>query len=236
LSIKPSKTTNSYTASGFDDVIDGLEFFPTFHFDTPCEVLRAYGMRVDTEEQIPDFLKSQVEGVWIPKVKNECRLDGFDNEDVGASDAFGVRRDDYIAYVCSIKDIYSSGRNIFERVDLINKYREEHKDLLYVEDKLLNSYRRNSIIDVLMFITDFSFKDLVCLRFRDNGYLKPILGVNTRIEKSLISAGFQTVENIVNASKEQLVKLDGVGSKSADKILDKIAEVKAVVTEESPPL
>jgi len=228
LSIKPSDSGNSYTTSGFEDVTDGLEFYPTFQLSTPCKVLRACGTRVQAKKQIPDYLRSQQEGVWVPKVKSEYSLD-LDDKEVGASDAYGTKREDYIEYVCSIKDIYSGDGSVLERVNLINKYREEHPDLLYVESKLLKTYRRSSIIDILILTIDFSFKDLAQLHFSDRGYLKEMLSINTRVEKSLLGANLETIESMVNISKEELIKLDGIGSKSADKILDKIKEIKILI-------
>lgn len=79
-----------------------------------------------------------------------------------------------------------------------------------------------------MFKVNFSFEDLVRLHFSDSGYLKQILGVSLRVEESLINAGFETVKDIISVSKEQLIKLNGIGSKSATKILAKIEEVKAI--------
>ncbi|TFH89377.1 helix-hairpin-helix domain-containing protein [Vibrio ouci] len=229
LAIKPNETSNSYSASGFGDVVDGLQFSPTFLIRTPCEILRANGMCIASEEEIPDYLKEQQHGIWLPKLKNEYSLD--DNNDVGASDAYGASREDYITFVCGIKDIYSEHGSIFERVERIDTFKGKHPELLYIENKLLAYYNGyDSIIDILMFNVGFSFEDLANFHYRDEGYLKQILGVNTRVEKSLLSSGYKVAEDVIYLTKEQLMELDGVGNKSADKILEKIAEVRSAVS------
>jgi hypothetical protein len=228
LSIKPSETSNSYSASGFEDITEGLQFSPTFLFRTPSEILKASGMCVDTEKNIPDFLKDQQHGVWLPKVNSKYSLD--DNNDVGASDAYGADRDDYIKFVSEIKELYSVNATIFERVKLIDNFKKEHPELKYIEDKLLQYYSNYvSIIDILMLNINYSFEDIANFHYRDEGYLKQIFDINTRIEKSLIASGYKTAEDVILLTKKQLVDLDGVGSKSADKILDKGELVKSTV-------
>lgn len=228
LSIKPSGTGNSYSASGFEDICEGLEFSPTFLFRTPSEVLKANGMSVEAEEDIPDFLKDQKHGFWFPKVNSKYSLD--DNNDVGASDAYGANRDDYIEFVCGIKDLYSQNTTIFERIKLIDNFKKEHPELKYIEDKLLQ-YHSNyvSIIDILMLKINYSFEDIVNFHYRDESYLKQIFDINTRVEKSLIASGYKTAEGVIPLTKKQLVDLDGIGSKSADKILDKAELIKSMV-------
>lgn len=228
LAIKPSETSNSYNASGFDDIVEGLQFSPNFLLRTPCEILKANGMYVETEENIPDFLKDQQHGVWLPKVNSKYSLD--DNNDVGASDAYGADRDDYIKFVCEIKDIYSESVTIFERVKLIDNFKKKHPELKYVEDKLLQYYSNyGSIVDILMFNINFSFEDIANFHYRDEGYLKQIFDINTRVEKSLVTSGYKIAEDVILLTKEQLMALNGVGSKSADKILDKVELVKSTV-------
>ncbi|MGR5130596.1 helix-hairpin-helix domain-containing protein [Photobacterium swingsii] len=229
LTIKPSETSNSYSASGFGDVVDGLQFSPTFLLRTPCEILRANGLCVANEAEIPAYLREQQHGIWLPKLKSEHSL--CDMSDVGASDAYGANREDYVKFVCSIKDIYSSSGSIFERVARIDTFKDKYPELKYIESKLLSYYDSyDSIIDILMFNIYFSFEDLVNLHYKDEGYLKQIFGINTRIEKSLLSSGYMVAEDVICLTKVQLMELDGVGNKSADKILEKIAEVKSSVS------
>ena len=165
---------------------------------------------------------------WEPRAK----FSGQDEKnDVGASDAYGVSRDDYINFVCGLKDIYCKSGTIFERVEQIDNFKEKHPELQYVENKLLNYYKTyDSIIDVLMFNIQFSFEDLANFHYRDEGYLKQIFGINTRVEKSLLSSGYRIAEDVICLKKEQLMEFDGVGSKSAGKILNKIKDVKSSVS------
>lgn len=228
LSIKPSEASNSYSAPGFEDITEGLQFSPTFLFRTPSEILKANGMCVDAEENIPEFLKDQQHGVWLPKVNSKYLFD--DSNDVGASDAYGADRDDYIKFVSEIKDLYSLSANIFERVKLIDDFKKENQQLKYIEDKLLQYYSNYvSIIDIIMLDVSYSFEDVVIFHYRDEGYLKQIFDINARIEKSLIASGYKTAEDVILLTKKQLVDLDGVGSKSADNILEKSELVKSVV-------
>ncbi len=229
LTIKPSETSNSYSASGFEDIVDGLQFSPTFLFNTPSEILKANGMCIESAEEIPDYLKDQQHGIWLPKVKSKYALD--DNYDVGASDAYGAKRDDYIKFVCSVKDIYCVSESIFVRAERIDRFKVKHPELKYIENKLLKYYDSyDSIIDILIFNVNFSFEDLVNFHYKDEGYLRQIFGINTRVEKSLLSSGYKVAEDVICLTKAQLMELDGVGNKSADKILEKIVEVKSSIS------
>ena len=223
--IKPSEFSNSYVVTGFEKILDGLVFFPTFHFTTPSEILRSYGMLVKEEAQIPDFLKGRQHGIWLPKIKAEYDL-GFGRNDVGASDASGAKPDDYISYVCSIKDIYLADGEIFDRVMKIEEFRVQSPELLYVEEKILKAYRYNSIVDVLMFVIGSSFQDVILYRFDDKNYLRKIFDISTRVEKSLISKGYETAKDVVRLSKEELITLDGIGRKRSDKIVEQIVEIE----------
>ena len=230
LVIKPSKKTNSYNASSFEDIIEGFQFSPTFLFRTPSETLRANGIHVKHEEDIPDFLKEQRHGVWLPKVSEKYTLS--DNTKVGASDAHGADRDDYIKFVCSIKDIYYSDSSIFERASRIDNFIEKHPELRYIEEKLLKYYGSyDSVIDILMFHIDFSLKDITVFYFKSEGYLKQIFEINSRIEKALLNSDYKVAEDVIYLTKKQLIELDGVGNKSAEKILKRIEEVKHFVSD-----
>ena len=230
--IKISELSNSYVATGFGEMCNRLEFFPTFHFTAPSEILRSNGMRVKEEAQIPDFLKGRQHGIWLPKIKAEYDLGFGRNNDVGASDAYGADRDDYISYVCSIKDIYLADGEIFDRVKKIEDFRAQNPELLYVEEKLLNCYSLyGSIIDVLMFVIESSYQDIVLYRFDDKNYLQKIFDINTRVEKSLISKGYETAKDVVSLTREQLITFDGIGRKSAEKIVEKIDEIKKITNE-----
>jgi len=229
LSISPSTSSNSYDAVGFADITDGLIFSPTFMLSTPSKILRSDGLCVETKDQIPEFLKDQPHGGWMPKLKPKFDLFGDDGK-VGASDAYGAKRKDYISYVCTIRDIYTGDGSIFDRMNMIDDYRDKHPKLLYVEAKLLNYYGYSgSLADMLMNVIGCSYDDLVMLRFQDENYLKPIFEINVRIEKSLIIEGYKTAEKVISLTKEQLIELGGVGSKSADKIIAQTQKIKNIV-------
>jgi len=49
--------------------------------------------------------------------------------------------------------------------------------------------------------------------------LRELDGVGPKIEKALVAAGYDTVEKIKGLTAEELVKVDGVGKKTAEKIL-----------------
>jgi transcription termination/antitermination protein NusA len=50
-------------------------------------------------------------------------------------------------------------------------------------------------------------------------------GVGAKSEKALISAGFKTIEDIAGSSVEELLKVEGVGKKTAEKILASAKEL-----------
>ncbi|MDD5680940.1 MAG: transcription termination factor NusA [Candidatus Omnitrophica bacterium] len=55
--------------------------------------------------------------------------------------------------------------------------------------------------------------------------LTDIEGVGPKVEKILIGAGYDTVEKIKNLTAEDLTKLDGIGAKTAEKIIKSAKEV-----------
>ncbi|MBN1526004.1 MAG: transcription termination factor NusA, partial [Candidatus Omnitrophica bacterium] len=58
------------------------------------------------------------------------------------------------------------------------------------------------------------------------GNLSDLEGVGPKTEKALIAAGFGTVEKIRNASVEDLTKCEGIGEKTAQKILKSAKETE----------
>jgi N utilization substance protein A len=56
--------------------------------------------------------------------------------------------------------------------------------------------------------------------------LKQLKGVGAKIEKILIGAGYDTVDRIKNLTVEDLVKLDGIGEKTAAKIINSAKGLK----------
>jgi N utilization substance protein A len=55
--------------------------------------------------------------------------------------------------------------------------------------------------------------------------LTDIEGVGKKVEKVLIAAGYDTVEKLKGLTKEDLTKLDGIGEKTAEKILKSAKEL-----------
>ena len=49
-------------------------------------------------------------------------------------------------------------------------------------------------------------------------------GVGPKVEKVLIAAGYDTIEKIKNLTAEDLTKLDGIGAKTAEKIIKSAKE------------
>jgi N utilization substance protein A len=67
--------------------------------------------------------------------------------------------------------------------------------------------------------------------------LSEVAGISSRLQAKLADAGYKTAEDIMGTTTEDLTALDGVGEKTARKILDavnsKIAELRATFKEKS---
>jgi len=61
-----------------------------------------------------------------------------------------------------------------------------------------------------------------------NDQIFKIKGVGPKVAETLISAGYDTIEKIANATPEELSKLKGIGAKTAEKF---ITNAKAVLSE-----
>ena len=206
---------------------EGLYFVPVLKLLTPNDILRADGLRVASEQDIPEFLLTKKYGIWLSTASYETAVG---NDEAKESDADGVKRSDYIHYVCSIKDIYCADSDIHSRVNAIEAFRNEHLELIYVEEKLLAHYRSySSIVDILMFEYHFVFEDLVILHSNNSHYLKAILEINTRVEKSLRAAGYSSPSAIRTLSKKDLLKLDGVGPKTAKHLYEKAQQINTIL-------
>lgn len=57
--------------------------------------------------------------------------------------------------------------------------------------------------------------------------LKAIEGVNYSLAEKLVEAGFQSIEEVANASQEELVEVSGIGKKSVSKIINSAQELLA---------
>lgn len=55
--------------------------------------------------------------------------------------------------------------------------------------------------------------------------LQEIEGINRSLAEKLVESGFQSIEEVANASQEELVEVSGIGKKSVSKIISSAQEL-----------
>ncbi|SQH75530.1 protein of unknown function [Shewanella benthica] len=207
------------------DIVEGIMFSPVFLIGTPVEALKADGLVVKNKSDIPGHLLDMSSGTWLPKVNDKYRLGGADL--VGASDAYGAKRVEYIEYVCGIKGLFNSNINILEKAELIEGFTVKHPHLKYIQSALMKYYDNcPSIMEVLIWKVGCDRADVFIFRRHQEGFLRTLDGVNVKVEAALIKEGVLTYEGMVSVNYQQILALEGVGKKTAEKIMVEVALLK----------
>jgi predicted flap endonuclease-1-like 5' DNA nuclease len=195
------------------DVTDGMKFVATCQLRTPLSVLKRHGEIYRGNEEPPTYGEPR-DGIWIPKLSGE--YDFLSEGREVASDAGSVNADEYISYVTGIKEILESNVSINDKMRLAIAYAGGNEAHKRIEKGLMTCHRESTIADVMArYISD---SERLEYYFDKPNRLTLINGVNKKVESALEESGISTIKELAQLSESELVKINGIGKVSAQKI------------------
>lgn len=188
---------------GDEDIIDGLEFVATLQLRTPLEILEHHGEIFKEKNQTPpNYAKEQWQGIWIPKTKSYKDL-GLDIEEIGndscSSDIGYVNSSEYVKFLIDFRKIVESDNSNEKMINELYSLSERNQ-------KYKSFWNRHIESD-----NDFPYS------FFYKQFTK-IDGLGIKTAKLLYENGFKTIQDLKNASDEELLKIKGIRNIQLQKI------------------
>lgn len=200
-----SSTSNSQTIGslqnkpiaewGNRDIINGLEFSATLQLRTPLEVLKRHGEIFSGHDTPPQYAKEQWHGIWLPKTKTfrELGIDVNEMEEGScASDAGSVKASEYLPFLLKFREIVEKTLSVDEAIVSL-----EH--LSKQDDNFKVFWNKHKAVDA-DFPHSFFYKQLATIE-----------GIGSKTAKALYENGFKSIEEIKNATDNELLNIKGVG-------------------------
>lgn len=181
--------------SNHSDLFQGLEFHATIQFRTPLEVLKHHGEIYQGTGEPPKYAKEQWHGMWLPVLKEKYDL--FTKTTI-ATDLGALSFDEvnlYLDFLIKFHTIAESELDVEEKIVQITK--------LNKNDSNFHKYYKS-----------FDSKEFLESYF--NLLIKNILPA--KATKSLNDAGYRTLKDLKGANPKELLKLDGIGKATIDKL------------------
>lgn len=185
-----------------DDIFDGWEFVATLQLRTPLEVLKHHNEKIfDKNKKLPNYIKEEWEGTWIPIVKPYELIDknaipeGNQATDIGQITK--SEANEYCQFLIKFKTISESDTNIKDKISQIKK--------IISTDKVFRKY----------------FKKV---SNGDNDFLEYYFGLTIRnilpsnVAKILNESGYKLIEDLKGANIKEISSLKGIGKATIDKI------------------
>lgn len=208
-----TQAPSHYRELAEDSVCDGMVFCPTLKLSTPLWILKKAG-EVHRGKNAPPSYGGQQDGVWIPNLHSD--FDIFHKGETSASDAGSIDKAQYLKYAIGLLGVFESDISIHEKMKRAIRYAIGDKELQMMEQKICSHYNQPGICEVMSrFI---SFEDKVTYFGDKRGYLTLIDGVSKKIENALELKGIHTIARLAKVSEQDLLKIDGIGEKTASKI------------------
>ncbi|PNV83204.1 MAG: hypothetical protein C0627_06660 [Sulfurimonas sp.] len=181
---------------GDSEVFDGMRFSVTLQLRTPLDVLIHHNEIYRGEDAPPQYAKEEWHGIWLPYIKPEYSLN-IDSEH--SSDIGYVDDKEYIKFLIVFRKIVEQSIDTDKKISLLEK--------AVKEDELFAKYwEKHKFIDA-DFPYSFFYKQLTKLD-----------GVGIKTAKNLYEHGLKSIKEVQNASEEELLKIQGVGKNTIEKI------------------
>lgn len=196
------------TASVMSDVLDGYEFFATLQLRTPLAVLEQHGRRhPGPPSKLPE-IASQADGIWVPRTKSWSELTGVKDmselpESKGASELGPIRPSEYVPFLIAFRRIIESDGDDEQKLERL-------RELPKHSSKFADFWARHNKA------ADFPEYLFWC-------ELAEVKGVGSKLAKILYQAGYRDLRSVIEADIDDLVRLPGIGIKTATKIKDAAA-------------
>lgn len=181
---------------GDSEVFDGMRFSVTLQLRTPLDVLIHHNEIYRGEDAPPQYAKEEWHGIWLPYIKPEYSLN-IDSEH--SSDIGYVDDKEYIKFLIAFRKIVEQNTDTDQKISLLKK--------AVKEDELFENYwKKHKSIDA-DFPDSLFYKQLTKLE-----------GIGIKTAKNLYENGLKSIEEVQNASDEELLKIQGVGKNTVEKI------------------
>ncbi|MPW27709.1 hypothetical protein F9L16_01670 [Agarivorans sp. B2Z047] len=205
-------------ASQNADVVEGMEFIATCQLRTPIAILKKHG-EVYVGEGMPPAYGTPQDGVWVPKLNSS--FDFLDEGNTTASDAGQVNAGEYIDYAVGLLSIFESDISITDKMDKALAYSGNNGSKKQIERKILAYYCEKNIADVMArFVSE---SERIEFYFDKANRLTLVSGVNKKAASALEASGIYTIKELSNMTESDLVKINGIGKVSAQKIISHLS-------------
>jgi len=200
------KTQDDNTYKANEDVLEGMKFHATLQIFTPLSVLKRHGEFFKGCPGSASKYGSERDGIWVYKTKKVTwREIGFDLPELpevdSASDVGPVNPSDYLPFLIELRTIFESNTDDKEKIEKINSLKKKTQMYAHFWGKLEKFYEG---FPEILFYKDFT----------------TIPGIGLKMSKKLYGLGFLTLESVLNASKNELSKVPGLGPATISKILN----------------
>lgn len=181
-----------------EDILVGSEFAPPLLLSTPLEALEHYGeIFSGRPSEAPSYGGNSF---WLPKVKDEFSL--FTQEGKAASDIGPVKPSYYVPLLICFRRIVESELSVEEKLKSFSDAEKNDQHFAAVWEEWTRS------------VPDFPHLYLGL------GEIAEIPGVGRKTARILYSSGYTSKQVLSSASAEDLESLQGIGEKTATKIID----------------
>ncbi len=181
---------------GDSEIFEGMQFIVTLQLRTPLNVLIHHNEIYSGEDAPPQYAKELWHGMWLPHIKPEYSL-GLDGEH--SSDIGYVNDREYIKFLIAFRKIVEQSIDTNQKISLLKK--------VVKEDELFAKYsRKHKSIDA-DFPDSFFYKQLTKLE-----------GIGIKTAKNFYENGLKSIADLQNTSDEELLKIQGVGKNTIEKI------------------
>lgn len=209
--------SSSFSLSDMASLADGMEFLPTFLLRTPVSILKRNGEIYRGDTPPPVYCEIR-DGIWIPWVehKGDLFLKEIRDTSTVSSDVGYVKREEYLKFAIPLLEFFEGDKSIHEKMEFARDLFNSSAEQKSMEAKLCQNYGKNDICEVM---SEFISKHDKFEYFKDKkGHLKIVDGINSKNAAALESSGIFTINDLIEASPIDLIKINGIGERTISRI------------------